>query len=236
MVKKAVAAKPTFSLVAEDTPQHVLASETSGRGNENVGQQLAIPRIKLLQKMSNEVDKHHAAYVEGAEPGQFVNTITGKNYGSELYAISLSFNTEYNVWRDIEKGGGFKGSFSTLGEAEKRVAEQDVPLDHEIKETHAHLLLLKDPETGELDPTPCVMDFASAKLRVSKAWNSQIGMKGRDRFSGLWCVSGVPTENKMGKAFMNVDVSWVGWAHDEDYLAAEKMYEAHANTSFSAAA
>jgi hypothetical protein len=72
------------------------------------------------------------------------------------------------------------------------------------------------------------MDFASSKLRVSKAWNSQIGMKGGDRFAGLWKVSGVPTENKMGKAFMNCEVSFVGWAQEEDYKAAEGLYEQYA--------
>ena len=35
----------------------------------------------------------------------------------------------------------------------------------------------------------------------------------------------VPTENKMGKAFMNCEVSFVGWAQEEDYKAAEALYE-----------
>jgi len=50
-------------------------------------------------------------------------------------------------------------------------------------------------------------------------------MRGGDRFAGLWKVSGVSTENKMGKAFMNCEVSWVGWAMEEDYNAAEALYE-----------
>ena len=57
--------------------------------------------------------------------------------------------------------------------------------DYDINETHAHIILVKDPETGELERSPAIMDFASSKLRVSKAWNSQIGMKGGDRFAGL---------------------------------------------------
>ena len=92
------------------------------------------------------------------------------------------------------------------------------------------MLLLKDPNTGDLDRAPSIMDFASSKLRVSKAWNSQIGMKGGDRFAALWNVSGVPTENKMGKAFMNCEVSFVGWAQESDYKAAEAMYDQYSNT------
>jgi len=137
----------------------------------------------------------------------------------------LTFKTEYVVWRDIEAGGGYGGAFDTEAEAQKYIAEQDKPAEWAAMETHAHILLVKNPETGELERSPAIMDFASSKLRVSKAWNSQIGMKGGDRFAGLWKVSGVPTENKMGKAFMNCEVSFVGWAQEEDYKVAESLYE-----------
>lgn len=229
---KAVSAAPSIAsaflalVASEDTlPAHLKAVEGVGRGNENVGTNVAIPRIKLLQKMSNEVDKHHANYVEGCEPGHFINTLTGHNYGSSVYAISLTFKTEFVVWRQLEAGGGYLGAFPSQQEAQDIVNEQDKPSEYDINETHAHVILLKNPTTGELDRTPCIMDFASSKLRVSKNWNSQIGMRGGDRFAGLWQVSGVSTENKMGKAFMNCEVSWVGWAMEGDYKAAEALYE-----------
>ena len=225
-MSKAATAVSTNLVASTDTlPAHLKAIEGVGRGNENVGSALQIPRIKLLQKMSNEVDKHHPSYVEGCEPGNFVNTVTGENYGNDIYALSLTFKTEYVVWRDIEAGGGYGGAFTTQGEADACIAEQDKPSEYAAVETHSHVLLLKDPNTGDLDRAPSIMDFASSKLRVSKAWNSQIGMKGGDRFAALWKVSGVPTENKMGKAFMNCEVSFVGWAQEDDYKAAEAMYE-----------
>lgn len=225
MPKSAVAVATSLVASTDTLPAHLKAVEGSGRGNENVGQNVQIPRIKLLQKMSNEVDKHHAAYVEGCEPGHLVNTLNNHNYGNDLYCISLTFKLEYVVWRDIEAGGGYGGAFSTQADAQKYIDEQDKPAEWDINETHAHVLLIKDPETGELERSPAIMDFASSKLRVSKAWNSQIGMKGGDRFAGLWKVSGVPTENKMGKAFMNCEVSFVGWAQEEDYKVAEALYE-----------
>ena len=175
--------------------------------------------------MSNEVDKHHAAYVEGCEPGHLVNTLTNHNYGNDLYCLSLTFKTEFVVWRHLDAGGGYGGAFGSQADAQAYVDAQDKPSEYDINETHAHVILIKNPETGELERSPAIMDFASSKLRVSKAWNSQIGMKGGDRFAGLWKVSGVPTENKMGKAFMNCEVSFVGWAQEEDYKAAEALYE-----------
>ena len=61
------------------------------------------------------------------------------------------------------------------------------------------------------------MDFASSKLRISRNWNSQIGMKGGDRFAGLWKLKSQAVENRMGNAFMNLDVEFVGWSQEDDY-------------------
>jgi predicted transcriptional regulator len=219
----------TALAIPEDkVPAHIKKAEGVGRGNENVGNNVTIPRVKLLQKMSDEVDKHHASYVKGAEPGHFLNTLTDHNYGEELYAISITFKHEFTVWRKRDAGGGLLGSFSSQAEAQDAINAQDKPQDYDITETHTHVLLLKDPETGNLEPTPVIMDFASSKLRISRNWNSQIGMKGGDRFSGLWKIKSVAVENRMGNAFMNVDVEFVGWAQEEDYKVAEALYEQYA--------
>jgi len=209
-------------------PAHLQDKQGIGRGNENVGSNVQIPRIKLLQKMSNEVDKHHGSFVEGCEPGHLVNTLTNHNYGNDLYCISLHFKTEFVVWRQLDVGGGYGGAFTTHEEAQAYVDAQDKPAEYDINETHAHVILVKNPETGALENSVAIMDFASSKLRVSKAWNSQIGMRGGDRFAALWKVSGVSTENKMGKAFMNCEVAFVGWAQEADYKVAEGLYEQYA--------
>jgi hypothetical protein len=210
-------------------PAHLQDKQGIGRGNENVGSNVQIPRIKLLQKMSNEVDKHHGSFVEGCEPGHLVNTLTNHNYGNDLYCISLHFKTEFVVWRQLDVGGGYGGAFTTHEEAQAYVDTQDKPTEYDINETHAHVILVKNPETGALENSVAIMDFASSKLRVSKAWNSQIGMRGGDRFAALWKVSGVSTENKMGKAFMNCEVAFVGWAQEADYKVAEGLYEQYAS-------
>ena len=42
-----------LALAEDKMPAHLKKVEGMGRGNEHVGQHLAIPRIKLLQKMSS---------------------------------------------------------------------------------------------------------------------------------------------------------------------------------------
>lgn len=212
-----------IALVANEVPAHVINAGI-GRGNEEVGNALAIPRIKLLQKMSPEVDKYSPKYVEGAEPGAFINSITGEVYGDELYALNLKFKVEYVVWRNLDIGGGLLGNFTSQAEAEAAVAAQEKPSDYEIKDTHTHVLLLKNPTTGEVS-SPVLMDFTVSKLRTSRAWNTQIATKGGDRFASLWKLKSIPVESRTGQQFMNLDVECLGWTTEEDYKVAEELYE-----------
>ena len=69
------------------------------------------------------------------------------------------------------------------------------------------------------------MDFSRSKLRVSKAWNSQIGMKGGDRFAGLWKLYPVSTANRAGEQFLNLGIDFHGWCIKEDYEAAETLFK-----------
>lgn len=224
MPKSAVAVKESFSLVATDVPAHVRAAQGAGRGNEDVGSAIAIPRIKLLQKMSPEVDKYSPKHIEGADVGHFINSISSEVYGEELYALSLKFKVEYVVWRSMDAGGGLLGNFTNQADAEAAVAAQEKPAEYEIKDTHQHILLLKDPKTGDMSH-PIIMDFTSSKLRVSRSWNTQIASKGGDRFSSLWRLKSQPVESRTGQQFMNLDVEWVGWSTEEDYKVAEGLFD-----------
>jgi len=216
-----------IALVQDKVPAYV--AKGTGRGNEEVtAEHLTIPRIKLLQKMSDEVDKHHPSYIEGAEDGHFMNSLTRENYGSEIYVLSVKFKDEYVVWRKREAGGGFLGNFRTLADATNAVNAEEKPEDYDISQTHSHILLLKNPETGELS-NPMIMDFASSKLTVSKKWNSQIAIKGGDRFAGLWKLRSISVTNKAKKSWMNLEPEFVGWAQEADYKAAESYYEQFAN-------
>ena len=69
MSKSAVAVTSNNLVASTDNYQHTLKVSKGGRGNENVGQNVQIPRSQALQKMSNEVDKHHAATSKVASQG-----------------------------------------------------------------------------------------------------------------------------------------------------------------------
>ena len=214
-----------IALVSTSVPAHV--KEASGLGNENVtSDHLQTPRVKLLQQLSNEVDPNHEDYVEGAMPGDFYNTVTNSLLGRALYIINLLFKEEFVVWRKLNKGGGLKGTFPSYKEAtDFLTAENLLVADHDVVQTQSHTLLMKDPNTGEIVRTPFLMDFASSKLRVSREWNTQITQLGGDRFSSLWKLSSVQTQNRAAQKFYNLSVENQGWVLEEDYIFAKSAYD-----------
>ena len=214
-----------IALVSTSVPAHV--KEATGRGNENVtSDHLQTPRVKLLQQLSNEVDPNHEDYVEGAMPGDFYNTVTNSLLGRALYIINLLFKEEFVVWRKLNKGGGLKGTFPSYKEAtDFLTAENLLVADHDVVQTQSHTLLMKDPNTGEIVRTPFLMDFASSKLRVSREWNTQITQLGGDRFSSLWKLSSVQTQNRAAQKFYNLSVENQGWVLEEDYIFAKSAYD-----------
>jgi len=214
-----------ISLVSNTVPSHV--KEASGLGNENVStEHLQTPRVKLLQQMNPEVDKNHDAYIEGSEPGHFINSVTNENYGTELYVINVHFKEDFVLWRKRDAGGGLIGTYPSEQAALDHLAKEGLAAaDHEIMQTQSHLLLRKDPETGELIKTPFIMDFASSKLRVSREWNTQINQLGGDRFSALWKLSSIQTQNRSAQKFYNLTAENQGWVTEEDYKYAKEGYE-----------
>lgn len=213
-----------LAISGAELPAHL--NLDSSRGNESVGSQLTIPRIKLIQKMSNEVDKNHADFVKGAEVGMFVNTLTKQTY-EEMYVISLNFKVQYAVWRDIQKGGGFGGTFDNEADALESVKNQDNPAEWDVVENHSHLIAVVDEETGELGQTPVIFDFTKSKLATSRSWNSKLSLQSGDRFASLWKITSKSTQSRTGQQYENLDVDLVGWATEDNYKAAEKMYETH---------
>ena len=213
-----------IALVSDKVPAHV--KNSAGLGNEEVStEHLQTPRVKLLQQLNNEVDENHSDYIEGSKPGHFINNVTKENYGTDMFVLNVRFTEDYVVWKKREFGGGLIGTFDTLQQATEFLTEQSMDLEqHDVIQTHSHLLIQKNPETGKLS-IPFIMDFSSSKLRVSRSWNSQIQTKGGDRFSVLWKLESVKKANRAGQQFYNLDVAEVGWAQDVDYKAAKELYE-----------
>lgn len=196
----------------------------TGLGNENMtADDQQIPRLKLLQKMSPEVDEDHEKYVDGAKAGMFLNTITHELV-DETYVINLYYQRAYTVFKKLEAGGGFFGNFPTEAEARDAIeAEGEAVKDFDIKENHIHTLLTINPETAKIDQ-PVLMDMTGTKVFTSKRWNTEIANKGGDRFSAIWKLSS-RLVSKNNNKWHSMDIDFALWAPKDVYEAARANYE-----------
>jgi len=229
---------------AKKLPAHL--ANATGKGMENVDQStLVLPRIKLLQDMSPEVKKSSDRRIDGAEPGHLMLS-TGSDLFTELFAINVKLRTGFVAFNEdtkmpfrimgSDKDEGADGLFSTKEKAEQALIFEGIDPDKVIStpgqqaprdgytllESHRHFILVLDPETGKIK-TPAVMDFIKTKVAISKNWNTMIATQGGDRYSSVWRV-GPKIQTWGDNSWYNYDVSFYGWATDELYAEADKVF------------
>lgn len=206
-----------------DMPEF-LRDQQSARGNEDVGMDdLTIPRIALIQDLSDQHKKNKDVYIEGAEVGMAFNTVSQRLYGSKLFIVPVYFRKEYVIWKDRKKGGGFSGSFPTLEAAEAERATLENPNDYECTDTAQHFVLVVD-ENGNVEED-AVISMSKSQMKPSRNLNTQVRMNGGDRFSRVYELSVFEDENKNGDNYQNWSVKTMGFVNEATYKRAEDMYE-----------
>ena len=198
-------------------------------GNENVdAQDKTIPRIKLLQKLSPELDSSSPNYIAGAKPGMIINTVTMEAF-EELLCVNIFYRREFAVYADRQAGGGgFHGAFPTEAEALAKVKELGGDsATHVIRETGNHALLLLDADGNATMEAICLMD--GSKLTVSNNWNTAIArIKDVDRFASVWSLGSTTQSNSKG-SWSNYTVNFAGYVDEQLYKVAKALYDSIAN-------
>lgn len=214
-------------------PAHI--NENDARGNENVAQgDLQTPRLKLLQSISNEVIKQHSDYIEGAEAGMFMNSVTKELFSGSVYLINLYYVKRWNVWKTQKAGGGPVAFCATEAEARQALAEaceleRINPSDtiritetFEVVETPEHYCLLINPKDGKIQPV--VVDMPSTKQKVSKGWNTSLKMKNGARFGTIWEASNKMETNGRKENYFNFEMTCKGYVNADLFAKAEAAY------------
>lgn len=99
---KAVAPTPRGGAVAvsDTVPEHM--KQFAGQGTEKLGvADMEVPRIKLLQGTSQEVEDH-----EAAKPGLFWHSMANVSLGKEVEIIPVYIDMRAILWRPRDDGGG----------------------------------------------------------------------------------------------------------------------------------
>jgi len=190
-----------------------LFESVPGEGFEGVtADDLAIPFLKLLQKMSDEVDKDASAYVEGAEAGMFLDTATGE-LTEEVEFIACHYHRAMVEWRDRDSGGGFIAQHPVGHEAQfDRETRGDKwtgrwrtgPETHLVDTRYFFGLRLKSDGTV----SPAVISLSSTQIKKARTWVTKMRtLQGENAdgqkyqlpiFAGIWSLTSVHEENDQG--------------------------------------
>lgn len=163
----------------ENLPSDILFEADAAKGLENVKtENLALPILKLLQNGSGEAQKRNQNYVEGAEPGMFLNTVTKKVYDGAkgIEVVPCYYKLEFQEWADFGTGSGrpeniFDASSDILSKTTKDQSGKDrLENGNYILTVGQHFVLIVDGENTE----PALISMSSSQGKVSRKWNSMM--------------------------------------------------------------
>ena len=207
----------------------------ANKGAQNISQEdLALPFLKILGQLSPEVNKRDGKYVEGAEPGKIINTVTNQLYDT-INVIPCHYKRQYIEWQDR---GASSGAPVAIHEADSDIVSQTtrgkdykdrLPNGNYLDNTANHFVLI----TG-LNPETALMSMKSTQLKVSRKWNSMmmgLKMQGKNglftppTYSHIYKLSTVQMSNDKGTWF-GWDVAKVGPVEDADLYNMAKQFAA----------
>lgn len=133
------------------------------------GKTMSIPFIRILQKLSPQLDKQKPEFVMGAEEGHFFNTVTKQDLGDSINIIVLKFEHVYIEWRPNR--GGFVSYHSEDNAARIAVdttfGAWKTKDGNELQENYAYLVLVEGHEAEG----PAVLSLSSSAIKMAKNWN-----------------------------------------------------------------
>ena len=185
----------------------------AAQGAQNISQEdLALPFLKILGQLSPEVNKRDGKYVDGAEPGKIINTVTNELYDT-LNVVPCHYKRQYIEWQDR---GTSTGAPVAMHEANSDIVSQTtrgkdykdrLPNGNYLDNTASHFVL-----TLGNTPQTALISMKSTQLKVSRKWNSMmmgIKMQGKNglftppTYSHIYKLSTVQMSNDKG--------TWFGW-------------------------
>ena len=183
------------------------------QGAQNISQEdLALPFLKILGQLSPEVNKRDGKYVEGAEPGKIINTVTNELYDS-IDVVPCHYKRQYIEWQDR---GQSTGAPVAIHDADSDIISQTtrdksykdrLPNGNYLDNTANHFVL----QLGDT-PQSALISMKSTQLKVSRKWNSMMmGLKMQGK-NGLFTPPTYSHIYKLKTVQMSNDKgTWFGW-------------------------
>ena len=159
-------------------PSTALYEGDAHAGFENVKTtSLALPILKLLQNGSGEAQKRNQNYVEGAEPGMFLNTVTKKTYdgANGIDVIPCHYKLEFQEWADFGTGSGrpeniYDANSDILSKTKNEMGKDRLDNGNYILTVGQHYVLILDGNSTE----NALISMSSSQGKISRKWNSMM--------------------------------------------------------------
>lgn len=211
---------------SNEVPAYI--NKNSDRGSEDVGSEdVTIPRLQIIQDLSPQHKKNKEEYIAGAEPGMIFNTVTNELFEQSIFIVPCYYRKEWLIWKDQNKGGGFRGAFPDELSAKRALAGLEDAADCEVVDTAQHyVLLVKLLEDGKYEFSEAVVSMSKSQMKVNRKLNAALRMAGGDRFAHVIKLTAVQDQNAAGQEYYNWSFSKAGYAPEEVYKAGESLYEA----------
>ena len=197
---------------------------------------LALPILQLLQNGSGEAQKRNQNYVEGAEPGMLLNTVTKKMYDGAkgIEVIPCHYKLEYQEWADFGTGSGrpeniYDATSDILSKTKNEMGKDRLDNGNYILTVGQHFVLICDGISTE----NALISMSSSQGKVSRKWNSMmmsITLDGKNgpytppSFSHKYRLTSVLNSGK-GNQWYGYNVTKVGPVEEAAlYERAKKFY------------
>ena len=205
----------------------------ANKGAQNISQEdLALPFLKVLGQLSPEVNKRDGKYVEGAEPGKIINTVTSELYDT-VNIVPVFYKRQYVEWQDRGQSTGAPVAIhdpdsDIVGTTTRDKSYRDrLPNGNYLENTANHFVILLGKS-----PTTALVSMKATQLKVSRKWNSMmmgIRMQGKNglftppTYSHIYNLKTVQMSNDKGTWF-GWDVSKVGPVTDKSVYDTAKTF------------
>ena len=161
---------------AAQMPSTILFREDAEKGFENVRQEsLALPILKLLQNSSGEAQKRNQNYVEGAEPGMLLNTVTKRLYNGDtgINVIPCYYKLEYQEWADFGTGSGrpeqiYADDSDIISKTTKDGGKDRLTNGNYILTVHQNYVIIVGDDAVET----ALISMSSSQGKISRKWQS----------------------------------------------------------------
>jgi hypothetical protein len=176
-----------------------------------------VPFINLLQSLSPEVQDGDEKQVQGARPGQFLNSLT-RELSTALDCVLASVKLVYNEWSPRSAGGGFVCTHdpesAIVAEAKAAAKKTKKPWElkaengNDIVETYVAFLVL----TINGEPiSPAIMTFTKTKIRRLQQAMARMasfrGAKDVPIYAHGLSLRATREKNKAGQTYFNVELA-----------------------------